>query len=278
MIKCTMLFEQQSNLAAISDRPTRIGGWSESYYADTDLANAKVNFHRLCQARASLLTRAARIIGQRYQLVGGGAQTEARTYVGSDTTDSDVPQMGLLCVAGAGSVPNVRRFTLRGLPDIRSVQGEFNPSNGYQQKLDVFFSLLANFKYKGKNLAAPTQVIAKITSGGLVSTTTTYSYAFGQQWQLMRVRNSDGQTISGIVTVAAEPGPGSLSFNAVAWNGGTVYEGEIRLVTDPVYTSYDPARINVSRVVVRKVGRPFSGYRGRRSSSRHVQRLPLAPA
>jgi hypothetical protein len=81
-------------------------------------------------------------------------------------------------------------------------------------------------------------------------------------------RNTTGELISfRSVVISVGPNPNQFQVLGGILLGGT--GGTARKITYALFTM-NPAQFNVDRAAVRKVGRPFGQYRGRRSRRKAV--------
>lgn len=261
--KCTMLFEQSSNAGGASNE-TRTGGWSESFYSQADpFATVQNGFRTLCTFRARLLPSSARIVGQRYQSIDppSVAGTTGEVYPGL-AGSNDVPQMALFLRVPAASVPNVRPLTLRGLPDGQVTDGEYVPTSAYVAFLARYLQELAFWRFKSKDREQAKIGLESIATTGVFTLQSPLTFAVGDRLNVARARNTRGETLEGTFRVlevtSTTVGKFALWGDNGAWTGGYVQPDEIiyPLMSD---ISGNPG----AKAVVRKVGRPLSGYRGR---------------
>lgn len=265
MMKCTMVFSLTTALSNANAPVHRTGGWSESHFIDNaSFTQVRTLFEALCQERALLLPTGASITGQRYQLINpiGASQSQATLFPGASGLQTDVPQMALLCRVPTIGARNISRLTLRGIPDQRVVEGEYSPSQGFNTALRRFFTQLSSFRMEGRDLAAENVPTLRIFANGVYRTQDPNAFAVNSVVRVMRaVRDVDGRTVSGtfVVQTVVDTRNGTL-FD---WTGGDTRGGTMRL-NGIAYPQLDGANAAVSRVVVKKVGRPSAGYRGRR--------------
>jgi len=275
MIKATMLFTQSTNKSGEQPAQVRVGGWSETWYCDDTIANVRANFAAVCQVRARMLSNAAAIIGQRYQVLGSGSQTGVQVFPGRAGVPADVPQMGLMLTVPGKDVPNIRRFTLRGIPDAIVVEGEYSPTAAFSTALTQFFGALGRggFAMRGRDRATPpTQVISVVptvvagNTFGTFTLGTPLTFAVGTKLKFVRTRDIYGRTVDGefLVTTATDSTHGVVSL----WDFGDVNGGEVRVSGAPIFPEIESSAFAVGRIVVRKVGRPFNQYRGKASAKR----------
>lgn len=277
-VKCTMLFQLATNLDFPSLPSRRLAGWSESWYFPGSSIPSAIQFTNgigpfgpialqgLCPARAALLPPGAAIVGQRFQVVSptGPSQTLGQIFPGSEGEAADIPQQALLITVPSTNANNIRRSTLRGIPDARVVEGEFQNTPSFNGALNTFFNTLGNFLFRGRDLSQSTVNIVSISPLGVVTCEANIPFLVNDMVRVLRTRTADGDLVGGRFQVASV-GPGSNVFTLLAWTppeattGGRVRKDAI------VYVAIDSTRIAVNRCVTRRVGRPFTQYRGRRS-------------
>lgn len=265
MNKVTMLFTMSTNKNNTTENQVRVGGWSESWYIDKSPAETRLATIQLCIARANLLPAAAAIIGQRYQVVGGGSSTGGRVFPGGYSPRGDIPQMALLCTMAGTGVSNVRRFALRGIADLIVTEGEYAPGDIFRGNLDLFSRVLAEqqFRMRGRDLNVSTQTVVSIDNTGLVVTGAASGVAANQRVNFVRTRDIYRRPIKGNYLV--DNVLGTTSFHVVGLAGRQTVGGFVRLVQPPVYPLMLGGSFAPGRIVPRKVGRPFNQYRGRQS-------------
>jgi hypothetical protein len=273
-IKCTMLIQQRTAASTPNAPTARIGGWSESwYYPGTSVPTASLAFGNpanginLSASRAAMLPIGAAVIGQRYQIVQpsvGPTQITNNNYPGSNGLPADIPQMALLCrVPGVGS-PNVRRMVLRGIPDINVIEGELSLTVSLQTGFGFFVTALGGFQFRGRDLTQPQTKIISITSLGLVTCELAITVAPLQMVRILRTLNPAGTKIGGRFQVATI-GPQSNQFTLTNWTAGGTVGGAVR-PDSIIFPNVDITSISISRIITRRVGRPFISFRGRRSA------------
>jgi len=266
--KCTMLFQLQTG-ASSGTIGSRIGGWSESWYNSEPLDTIKPLFATLCQRRAAMLPTGAAIIGQRYQQVVPhvtSSQVGSNYYPGTSATAPDVPQMAILVKIGAlAGVPNIRQWAMRGLPDARVINGEYFPTVAFTTAFDAFCLGLISFQFRGVNLQADQGAINFIDAGGDVWLNSPLTVTAGQLIQVIKATNASDRLVGGRYQV--ESVSNSTNFQLRNYDLGLVQGGTARIY-EMIYPSVNATDCTLGRVTVRKVGRPFFSYRGRRSNRR----------
>jgi len=247
------------------------GGWSESHWRADLLPPSNVNIQRLLNARAACLPRQAAMIGLRigtFTLAGNkvlpGPTSITRFLKPGGAFDCDVPQMGLELSGSTGGA-NSSRFTMRGIPDAQVVNGEYAPSVAFKNRVQEYMNSLSgnNWAMLGRVLSNPTYRIVGITGLGVATFTAAPAVAVGDYMRLLRTKDEDQFPVEGAFYVSAVVGNTVTYANfpaVVVRDSGNARKDEVA-----IYSFLD---VNTSRVVVRKVGRPFEQYRGRRSKRR----------
>lgn len=253
------------------------GGWSETMYSG-DLTASQIiqaltqpninGFNAFLPWRAAILPKKDSIIGVRlYKGTLGKGQSYAFSYAGGFNQDEQ-PQVALLMKSGAIGLANSRRWTLRGIPDDQVQGGEFYPGPAFQAALAQFMNAYGNFGFIGLDLNQPRASLAGIDAGGnvvvknppqpfLVNTMVTISRTVDVITGLFR------RYVGKVDTVTAD----GSGFHVVGWTGNACNGGTAQ-VNVPIYCPFNISTMNVVRITLRKVGRPFEVYRGRRSKRR----------
>lgn len=266
--KVTMFFELQTQLTskAIGGRTA---GWTESWYYQGDVSSAisaATGRRGLCALRADLLPRTGSIPAQRYQIVDsvppGPSSTRYTNFPGGGF-ETDLPQVALLVNVPGTGVRNGKKLILRGIPDQFMIDGEFVADPIYERSLNLFFQQLGQWRFRGQDFSAPLVPIDSITSVGQVNLIQNVPYATGDKVAIIgsRLVGSARVIPSRSWTVVR---PTGNQFEAIGWaQTASAKGGNARKVT-PAYFQPDTANIEIERATVRKVGRPFDLYRGRR--------------
>lgn len=267
MIKCTALFNSVSNSSASGGASTRTGGWSESIYNIQEPAAARNEFLDYCSLRAAILPKGFAIVGQRFQIVDGPSSTLGRRFPAPNAFASDCPQIGLQLKAQAGGTVNVRRWTFRGIPDEMVVEGEYQPTDWYRGAVlnAAGFITGGNWRFSAKVLTWPILDLVGITDAGLLTTVLEHGFVPGNAVELLRCKDAYGRSVRGDFIVT-DPVVGN-SATLANYKKPAVVSGQVRRLTYGFLT-IDGTTLEVQRVVVKKVGRPFGGYSGRRSRRR----------
>src|SRR5262249_23725523 len=94
----------------------------------------------------------------------------------------------------------------------------------------------------------------------------THTIGVNAMVRVMRSLDSSRNLRGGRFHVSAVSG-NTISIDAPSWTFGSTTGGTVR-VDAVVYPNVDSANTAAGRIVTRRVGRPFFGYRGRRSKRR----------
>jgi hypothetical protein len=269
--KYTMIFKYISGSGDPGDL-SLAGGWSESVYFDTFSDLKVTNFRTLALARALLLPLRSLIIGLRIQQVdpSRAAQTFAVNYPGSGlvtTSASDIPQMALLLRVRGQAVTNTRSMRLAAMPDPQIRFGEYKPTPGFRAVMLAYLALLSQWQFRGVDLTKPQIPLLSVDTNGVYTAAADFTPApVGTVVRVTGIRDIDGNVVRGglfRVQVATSLRVGTLR----AWTAGNTTLGNISLAP-LIYPIIQANEGSIARVVVRKIGRPSVGYRGRRSKKR----------
>lgn len=251
------------------------GGWSESFYVagNTFLTLAGL-FQPWGQARANLLGGECTVIGYRQQLftisgnkiLPGGSASGVLNIPGAFPTDLSAPQQALMMNFTVLNQPNTTRHRIAGIPGSQVTRGEYQPVSSYKAAVTRYASFAAlAFSAVTRDLSLPD---ARVTSlaGGVLTTQSTTGAAVGDYIILRRVRDENNLPVTGsyLVAVVTPVAGGSFQYTLVNAPPQTVSKPNGTCRKD-VLVINDITGGTPNRLVVRKVGRPFVLYRGRRS-------------
>lgn len=278
--KLTMLMQLATNVSDPTATQRRLGGWSESWYWEgasvQDLFvyafGGQIGVGEgqtgLCPVRAAMLPFGASMVGQRIQQVDpvGQSQSLSRLFPGTAGLNADVPQMALLCTIPGKNVKNIRRTILRGIPDARVVEGEFFPSNAFVANLNLFFDVLSNWRFRGVDLSqAEIPIISVAADGTIQMQGLSAGFAVNDLVKVLRSSDANGSPVGGVFMI--ETIPSATSIKVRGWTAGLCTGGKVRKHAF-VYPVVDGDNCAIGRIVTKRVGRPFTQYRGRRSKVR----------
>jgi hypothetical protein len=276
-----MTITKKTLFFALTTAPTqgvaspRSGGWSESFWVNANPYNPFTFSTLWPRTRAALLPPQAAIVGARDQiytingnkLVPGGSTVYKGGYIGSSGLNCDVPQMALMCDGTTAGI-NQSRMTLRGIPDSVIVNGEYQPGLGFQQAFNAYVTALLEapaFGSVGRDLS---QVAVRI-NGIAVNQLTTASVIPGlvndsSYVRFVHARDDNGKPITGSYLVTA--GAGTTLLTLANLNVTMTRPNGLLRLDQIVFSPF--IQVLPIKSVVRKIGRPSSGYRGRASKRR----------
>lgn len=267
MIKGTMLFQLVTNVSGGSQGGPHIAGWSESWYSDGSIADTRRSMTELCRTRAGLLPGSAVIVGQRYQVINGPSSSTAIRFPGAAARSNDVPQAALLCTATVGARPNVRRFSLRGFPDVWIEEGELKPAAPFPAKWEEFEGALGAgpWGFVMRDLTIAAVRVASVNAGALVLQADLVANVF-DYIRLNDIYDQFRVLRSGLYQITAKTD--NKNYTIRDWPAGSIVTGNGFARKEEII--FDGVNLNIeySRIVVRKVGRPFEQYRGRGAKRR----------
>jgi hypothetical protein len=261
----------------------RIGGWSESFYAGGANFDAAIGLLfgtrgapvGLCEARAGLLPRSAQIVGQRIQQVNpvGRSQSLNRIFNGGSGMDCDVPQMALLTRIPSAVDNHIRPYIIRGIPDQLVVDGEYRPTDDFKRAVTLLMQVLSSFALRSVVPADLPNTIESISPAGLVTFSVVRPpLVAGYSIEIKGVQLVGGVIGGGTFTIESVSTTNPLQLSIRGWTQGAGVGGAAN-GTGIIYPVLDGANATIGRIIVRKVGRPFVGYRGRASVRRKRRRV-----
>jgi len=274
-IKAVILFQQTTTVGnAAPDLNytgvARTAGWSESLYGPATVADIVkllkgpsevAGRFPLLQARANILSSSASILGVRlYQSGAGKGQLLNVQYNGTNGA-SDQPSASLLCSALSSATGQSRRWTIRGFADDDIKFGEYTAVGSTPTRLKEYFDSLSGFGWQAQ-LETNKVKIEKISAAGVIDLADVSPISTGT-WITIKntTRKSDGVRLGGRFKVVAT---GVKTLTIDEWTNGATKGGTLSVVTQ-AFQDFANAVKSVVRATNRRVGRPFSGYRGRKS-------------
>ncbi len=268
-VKCSALFQLTTGLTSNNDNH-RTAGWSESFYANGGASESiKTNWLEWCRRRAALMPPACTIVGQRYQQIDpvGPTQTGGVIFPGTSGLATDIPQMALFLKMPGLGVTNFRPTYIRGLPDARVVEGEYQPSLTFSQKLLQWQLQCQFFAFRAVDLATANYPLFGIANDGTFTTEGAHGLVVNDVVNVLRTLTDAGDQVGGKFRVIAPVGTNSGTL--FGWNLGNTTGGRIRKKLI-IYPKIDAMTFDelIGRVVTKKVGSPFAKFRGRTSKKR----------
>lgn len=271
-----------SNLFSITTAPTNpanatphSGGWSEGFWMSQDPLPYAVALASLRQKRAALLPKQAAMIGFRVgvytidqnKLIPVGSSTGRLLLPGPSSRETDLPQVSLELSVTAVGGPNVSRPILRCIPDDQMKFGEYQPDGPFAGLVTQYrnaFGGNAPWGFIGRDLSFGAVRVKQIVAGVLTTFDPIPGFANGNFIRFIRVINDSKLPVKGAFSAVAGAGN---TYTLSGYNGGEVTKPSGSCRKDAIRWFPNNA-VTVSRGLVRKVGRPSQGYRGRRSRAR----------
>lgn len=269
--KVTLLFHAVTRDSAGGAQ--RLAGFSESYYStlNIDDPQLKINWNALAIARANLMPANVSIIGSRYQQVDpvGGSRQYDNVYPTTSTLQNDLPGVSLQWTVRSATGPNQRALILRGMPDIRIINGEYAPAANFAAALNAFFAeLTAKWQFRAiDRTILPVQIVSIV--GGVLTTAGAHGLVANAPAMIMstlvgtdRVKKSfDAFVLNPITANTAVLAPTGRDF---AINDSV--RGRVRrLSVYYPFFSITGQEILTPTAIHRKAGAPFKKFRGRRT-------------
>jgi len=267
----TMLLQMTTDPADRAAASPHTGGWSESHWRNDLVPPTGSVFTDLLSKRALLLPKQSSIVGYRIstytiaqaKLLPGPVSTGRVLLPGSNLQQADVPQMALEMGASTNAA-NSSRFSLRGTPDNQVQFGEYQPDSFYKTKVTNFSNSLVDggWALLGRDLTQGSYRVFSIIAGLLTVDPALVAFADLSYIRLRKVKDTSGNPVIGSFAVSAVVAAGKYQLagfdpTIVVGFSGTARRDLLNIFT---YVNVAP-----SRITVRKIGRPFEQYRGRRS-------------
>lgn len=278
--KIVILFQQSTtpgaSAPAINYAPVvRVGGWSESLYGPDSISAVIAGLKGprtggilpLLDARAGMLTTGASIIGVRLYGGGSGKGSLLAASVKGNNGFSDQPNVCLQMSATSLTSGQSRRWTVRGYPDADIKFGEYDPAvAGSTDRIRSYFQSLADFGWLEQTNTNQVTLF-NIDATGLVKANAVIGFNIGNIVTLKNVTISATGNRKGGKFVVEAGGSLNTEFKIKGWTSGAGTGGTAS-ITGSAFTSFTTATLSVVRASIRKIGRPFAAYRGRKSRKR----------
>ena len=274
-VRVTLLLSVTTNPLDTTSAAAHSGGWSESFYSSSSAFLPASFFQSWAQARALCLSGEASLIGYRQQLVTlngnkllpGGSAAGTLLYPGAAPSDLNAPQDALMINFTVAAQPQNLRHRLAALPDSQVTNGEYQPNATFKGYVTKYINFVSSglFSAVVRDLTQPDARVVSLVAGVLTTQSATGAIV-GQYVRLRRVRDSSGRPVEGSFLVMAVGGGGAAPSTYTLFPAPTqtvdTPNGTARLdlLANPTITGGSP-----NRLVIRKIGRPFVQYRGRRS-------------
>ena len=267
--KVTYLFELDTVAGGVSQG--REAGWSESFYrADDPSPGADGTIFLLGSYRAALLGATAVLQNIRIQQTDGvtvGPSRLLQAFLqGAPSLVVDQPQNSIRIRLSTGGSNSQRTLILRGIPDDMVKGGTYTPTAPFAAAVNDFYQNLnvGAWCWRGVNVAATATPVLSVSAAGVITGTIPLTFVVGQRIQVLRTVNACGQRKGLIGYVIAAAGGTATIGN---WTFGDCTGGKVRAygITFPAIAA--PPSTRPITATVRKVGRPFDLYVGRRKRS-----------
>lgn len=274
--KVILLINGQNPLSASIPALGTVGqahswGCSESFWYNGGISATLTNLLRtqVGPGRAGLLAQGAQVLGARLYQDGAGRGVTVPLGFPGIWPSINVAQDALLCSTTDPAVNPQRKFWLHAVPDGQIVFGEFNPIAQYVTNLTYYLAVLSNSGQWRSIIRNNLIGIVSVTSAGLVTFTGNNPFAVGQQITITRVLMPDGRRFGGKFTVATV-GPLATQITITGWPQLAGLGGQAYVASYGLRSLGNGSGIIVERAGIKKLGRPFDLYRGRKSVRRRV--------
>lgn len=279
-IKVTYLFEHVTQQKGNNVTGSRESGWGESFvgnYTSVTDPNIPQDVARILIPRMPLLANQAKFTGFRAHDLSTNA-TRAYPYnfasygTGGDCT---LPQVALILRLFAANTVNNRALELRGLPGAAVTTGEADPTFLTYAKVSAFGrAILSTYGMLGVNKTFKHFKVDNVSATGLVTLNETgVGFAANQTVQFYRTK-FDATCCGGVGQYNVTSFDGNRALQLSNWPAGkTAHGGKVAQWTIPAFLAFDQTSgtkgglngLAIERVVMRKTGRPFDLFSGRRS-------------
>jgi hypothetical protein len=277
-VMTTFLYEITTIKKSAALTPAREAGWTESFLIDeTDPTAPRLVTiaDQIANKRIPLLANQARCIGYRFHSLTTNA-TRAYPFnfpLYGTAGDCDVPQAAILQRIWATNLINNRAYDMRGIPDDWIITGELNEAVFPYPAWRTFMNAICNFYgMMGTDLTSGRYKVKTISSSGLVQLDEEQTAIFpGDQVEFRRTKFDD--TCCGSIGKFFVTAASTRTLQLDAWETGqTAHGGTVGPWSKPTFmdfyatnTSQGALGYGIKRVVMKKTGRPFDLYSGRRS-------------
>lgn len=238
-------------------------GVTESFWLNlTNFATITNRVHEICLARAGLLPLNCEIVAARVYTDGVGTSRLIPLGYRGDTGVLNLAGDAILCQTQTSGVLFQRKFWIHCVPDEQVQNGEWQPTANYKQRTIAYLNKLIAYAMWYAQARTNQVGIVTVTSAGLVTFGNAHGFNVGDQVRITRVYLSSlGRFYGGTFRVATV-GPLSTQLTL---NGWPAYNGAGGIAFTKGTQFVGMTDVDVLRGGIRKVGRPFTVYHGRRS-------------
>lgn len=251
-------------------------GFTESYYFPGAPADAVKNLKGtgkllqgpgLASARAVILPTQCDIVGYRVQQVSplpvGPSDSDTLSYRGLDVR-TDMPQVSIRVRLKGLATTNFRVQVVRCIPDEYILNGEFTPTQQFQNKVDSFVAALSGWSFKAKDKDQNKIPIIEITIAGVVETGVAHALIEGNKVQIGRGRTiASRKSFAGVFRVSKVTD--ATHFTIDPYLIPLIVRGGYCQKLLTIYPGIDTINSKVGKSTTKKVGRPFDVFIGRQS-------------
>lgn len=278
-LKLSLIFNATTQAVNPMTAIAHSGGWSEGFWTPDSTPIPLSGINTLCAKRSPLLPGQCSIIGFRqalYTISGNrilpnGTSAGKVLFPGTLAYNLNLPQDSLELSGTAVGAINSNRFRVGALPDEMVTQGEYAPTTGFSlaltQYMAYLFTTTYNYGFIGRRLDNPTARLLSVTLGMAGAATVVLTADVGavpgtSYIRFNRVYGVNGNAVSGSWLVTANPAAGT--YVIAGYKGDPVIDPSGTARVDAI-ALFRYGSITFGRAVVKKIGRPSSSYRGRRS-------------
>lgn len=276
-IKVTFLLELTTFDQGFAE-PARQAGWSESFVCvagDVNAPQLPTIALNWATRRVAVLANQGKITGARFHDLSSNA-TRAYPMTGWQGTGGNcgLPHLTMLLRLFAVNGQNTRFFEMRGIPDIWQQTGELNSKSVAYGPLRNLMNYTVNaFGMLGVNKSFPHFKVDNVSAAGVVTLKEQVAGINANDTvQFYRTQYDD--TCCGAIGQFTVAAAGGKVINLQApLPTGDAFGGKVAKWTPPAFLQFDtgqttqggPNGWSVERLVIRKTGRPFDLFSGRRS-------------
>lgn len=273
--KITWIFEQ-TNVQGMGSSISagRQSGWSESWYfpSSIDFNSVIVAQALMANARCGLLNAQAKIVEVRvHNLATNQTVTRPSNRIGLGP-QCDIPQQALLARAGSTIAFNTRAVELRGLPDDWVQGGELSPGIVTGPLKAYSDALVANgAMFPGLNKNLPRFGVIGVSADtvaqtAIVSCNESIVGIAPGMW-IRFYRTTQIASCCGSVCDAKVNVVGDTTMTLTQYTSGSARGGKVGQRPALGLLPVGGYALTAERCVIRKVGRPFDGFSGRKSKT-----------
>lgn len=245
------------------------GSWTEQIWSANLVDVNGADMVKLLTARAAFLPAQCAITGVRIanfsidvnKLVPKGTSLVKVNYPGNTEFSLDLPQACMRFSGQGDGTSNAVRYTARAFPSNGITNGEWNNNGFIRTRVNNFIKLIVQQSWKTvvRDLTQTPYRVLEITAG-VAKVTPAPTLAVNDFVRLVRVKDTNGNPVSGVFLVSAVAGSNVTLADFPAVTVKT--SGHLRkdLLSVVAYGS-----LAVDRVGAKKIGAPLEKFRGRQS-------------